>query len=424
MTIGGAVLVLVAIAALTAGGRAGFWLADRIGLEHQYVFVWSWLRWPVTALVIMLCAALAYYVLPDVKQKFKFITPGSVLGTLVWLLGTWGFSVYAAHFGSYNVTYGSIGGVIVLLTWFYISGFIFLMGGEMNAIIEHASPEGKTAARARRARRRRPRASARARFRPARPTARRPRRVEGRHPAGGTGGASMNRGSLPRWLRRLVIASAIVVGVVVAIRLLLDPVATHFTRKALNDAEASAATFTASTSRCFRPATRSSASRSSSTRGRLEAPAVLRRAGRRAARLARAASRPGGGQRAARRAEAGVHQQKRRRRCAFPTCGTRWSGLMPARINRVEVRDGEVLYRDLTAPRDPQIWVHEIELAVENLATRRSWRAAGRSRSSGSAKLGRSGDVTMFVSANRWRRSSSSRARWPSRAGRSRSCST
>ena len=143
MTIGGAALVLVAIAALTAGGRAGFWLADRIGVEHQYVFVWSWLRWPVTALVIMLCAALAYYVLPDVKQKFKFITPGSVLGTLVWLLGTWGFSVYAAHFGSYNVTYGSIGGVIVLLTWFYISGFIFLMGGEINAIIEHVSPEGK-----------------------------------------------------------------------------------------------------------------------------------------------------------------------------------------------------------------------------------------------------------------------------------------
>ena len=143
MTIGGALLVLVAIAALTAGGAAGHWVASRVGIGHQSVLVWSWLRWPVTALVIMLCAALAYYLLPDVKQKFKFITPGSVLGTVVWLLGTWGFSVYASNFGSYNVTYGSIGGVIVLLTWFYISGFIFLMGGEINAIIEHASPEGK-----------------------------------------------------------------------------------------------------------------------------------------------------------------------------------------------------------------------------------------------------------------------------------------
>ena len=143
MTIGGAVLTLVAITALTAGGSAGFWLAEKIGIAKAYVFVWSWLRWPVTTLLIMFCAALAYYVLPDVKQKFKFITPGSVIGTVVWLLGTWGFAVYAGNFGSYNVTYGSIGGVIVLLTWFYITGFIFLMGGEINAIIEAAAPEGK-----------------------------------------------------------------------------------------------------------------------------------------------------------------------------------------------------------------------------------------------------------------------------------------
>jgi len=145
MTIGGSLLVLVAVAAVTAGGSLGFWLARHAGIAHEYVIAWSWLRWPVTALVIMLCAALGYYLLPDVRQKFRFITPGSVLGTLAWLVATWGFSQYVAHFGSYNVTYGSIGGVIVLLTWLYISGFIFLMGGEMNAIIEHASPEGKDA---------------------------------------------------------------------------------------------------------------------------------------------------------------------------------------------------------------------------------------------------------------------------------------
>ncbi len=238
MTIGGALLVLVAVAALTAGGTAGFWLASRVGIAHQYVFVWSWLRWPVTALVIMLCAALAYYVLPDVKQKFKFITPGSVLGTLVWLLGTWGFSVYASHFGSYNVTYGSIGGVIVLLTWFYISGFIFLMGGEINAIIEHASPDGKDSG-ARAPGEAPPPASERPSAVPAgaADSASAAARSKGGIPPRGTGGTSMKRERLPRWLRRLVIASAIVVGVVVAIRLVLDPVATHFTRKALNDAD-------------------------------------------------------------------------------------------------------------------------------------------------------------------------------------------
>lgn len=143
MTIGGALLLLVTVGLLAIGGGIGFWLAERIGFASSYVFVWSWLRWPVTAVIVMACAALGYYLLPDVKQQFKFITPGSVIGTLVWLLATWGFSLYAANFGSYNVTYGSIGSVIVLLTWFYITGFIFLMGGEMNAIIEHESLDGK-----------------------------------------------------------------------------------------------------------------------------------------------------------------------------------------------------------------------------------------------------------------------------------------
>ena len=78
------------------------------------------------------------------KQEFKFITPGSVIGTLRRGCSPPGASACTpANFGSYNVTYGSIGGVIVLLTWFYISGFIFLMGGEINAIIESASPDGK-----------------------------------------------------------------------------------------------------------------------------------------------------------------------------------------------------------------------------------------------------------------------------------------
>jgi membrane protein len=79
-----------------------------------------------------------------VKQEFRFITPGSVMGTLAALGASWGFSVYAAHFGSYDVAYGSIGGVIILMTWFYILGLIYLVGGEINATIEHRSPAGKT----------------------------------------------------------------------------------------------------------------------------------------------------------------------------------------------------------------------------------------------------------------------------------------
>jgi membrane protein len=145
MTIGGAALVLFGIAAMIAGGDLGLWAAQKLDIARVYILAWSWLRWPVTAFLIMSCAALGYYLLPDVEQKFRFITPGSVLGTLVWLLATWGFAQYAGHFGKYNVTFGSIGGVIVLMTWFYISGFIFLMGGEINAILESKSADGKAA---------------------------------------------------------------------------------------------------------------------------------------------------------------------------------------------------------------------------------------------------------------------------------------
>ena len=136
MTVGGALASMMAVALLVAGGYAGFWIARAIHVGPEYVFVWKWLRWPITAAVIMLAGAINFYVLPDVRQKFKYITAGSVIATLIWLATTWAFGQYVAHFGSYDVTYGSIGGVIILMTWFYLSGFIFLLGGEMNAILE------------------------------------------------------------------------------------------------------------------------------------------------------------------------------------------------------------------------------------------------------------------------------------------------
>ncbi len=142
MTAGGTLLVLGAVTGLAAGGSAGFWLARRVGVAAPYLLAWRWLRWPVTAGAIALCAALGYHLLPDLgreARKFKLLTPGSLLGTVTWFLSTWGFAEYAAHFGSYNITYGAIGGVIVLMTWFYLTGFIFLMGGEINVIVEARS---------------------------------------------------------------------------------------------------------------------------------------------------------------------------------------------------------------------------------------------------------------------------------------------
>ena len=143
MTVAGLLLIPLAFSMFLLGGKAGEWLATKLALVDAFHWAWAWLRWPFTAAVVMLALALSYYLLPDVKQRFKYITPGSVLGTLAWLGATWAFTQYVEHFGKYNVTYGSIGSVVVLMLWLYITGFIFIMGGEVNAVLEHASGEGK-----------------------------------------------------------------------------------------------------------------------------------------------------------------------------------------------------------------------------------------------------------------------------------------
>jgi membrane protein len=131
--------LLALTAALVAIAAAP--LADRIGGPIGLAI--GWLRLPVAGLLMMLLWALLYYVLPDVEQRFKFITPGSVGGVVLWVIASWAFSKYVSSFGSYDKTYGSLGGVIVLLLWMWISSLVVLVGAEANALIEHRSEEGK-----------------------------------------------------------------------------------------------------------------------------------------------------------------------------------------------------------------------------------------------------------------------------------------
>jgi membrane protein len=134
--VAGALALAAALVAIAAAP-----LADRLGGPLGLAI--GWLRLPVAGLVMMFLWALLYYVLPDVEQRFRFITPGSVVGVVLWVLASWAFSKYVASFGSYDKTYGSLGGVIVLLLWMWLSTLVLLVGAEMNALVEHASPEGK-----------------------------------------------------------------------------------------------------------------------------------------------------------------------------------------------------------------------------------------------------------------------------------------
>src|SRR6185295_13882664 len=122
-------------------------LAEKVAVWAHMgpVFTWAWwiLQWPVVFLLVALAIALIYYYAPDAVQEFVWITPGSVLSTALWLLISLGFKFYVANFTSYTATYGLIGGAIVLMLWFYVSALAVLIGAELNAEIEHASPYGK-----------------------------------------------------------------------------------------------------------------------------------------------------------------------------------------------------------------------------------------------------------------------------------------
>ena len=143
MTIGINIFIAISMVLLIFGPQIGGWIASQIGLGTVFQTVWNILRWPVIVLLLTGAMALLYYFAPDVEQKWKWITPGSVFTVIVTIVAALGFSFYVNNFGSYNKTYGSIGTIIILLTWLYIVGFVILVGGEINAEIEHASPEGK-----------------------------------------------------------------------------------------------------------------------------------------------------------------------------------------------------------------------------------------------------------------------------------------
>ena len=143
LTIGLSTFLIVSLILLTFGPQIGAWVADLFGLGRVFELAWNILRWPVIVALLIGAMALLYYVAPDVEQRWQWITPGSACAVIGWLLASLGFSFYVNRFGSYNATYGSIGAVIVLLTWMYVSGLFILIGGEINAEIEHAAQDGK-----------------------------------------------------------------------------------------------------------------------------------------------------------------------------------------------------------------------------------------------------------------------------------------
>lgn len=130
-------LVIGAFALIVLGGFLQEYLATKLGFESAWLFVFSVLRWVIIMGFMLLGFALIYYYGPNVKQDFRFITPGSVLGVILLFVASMAFRAYIENFADYAATYGSIGAVIILMLWLYMIGVVILLGSEVNALIEH-----------------------------------------------------------------------------------------------------------------------------------------------------------------------------------------------------------------------------------------------------------------------------------------------
>lgn len=145
-TIGLAILLLTAVGLMALGPRGIEWLADQAGLGSLFVTIWTWLRIPIAIILLAMIAALIYYITPNIDAPFQFITPGAIIAVIVWLLASGGFAIYATNFGNYDATYGSLGGIVIALFYFYISAAVLLLGAEINAEVQYAKmghPEPK-----------------------------------------------------------------------------------------------------------------------------------------------------------------------------------------------------------------------------------------------------------------------------------------
>lgn len=133
-----ALFVLLSTALSLYGSNLAQWGAEALGLDWALAMIWDVVQWPLIAAPLLLAVSLIYHVCPDIKQPWRWITPGAIFAVIAWITVSFGFKLYVNHFGTYNVVYGSIGGVIVLLLWFYFTGLMILIGGEINSEIEAA----------------------------------------------------------------------------------------------------------------------------------------------------------------------------------------------------------------------------------------------------------------------------------------------
>jgi membrane protein len=130
-------LALITFVLIFLGGGLASDVLGTIGLGESVATVWRVLRWPAALVVTMLIYAIVYYAAPNVEvRKFRWITPGAVVGVVLWLIASAAFFVYVSNFSSYSATYGAFAAVVILLIWLWLSNVVLLFGAELNAVVD------------------------------------------------------------------------------------------------------------------------------------------------------------------------------------------------------------------------------------------------------------------------------------------------
>jgi membrane protein len=142
LTIAMSFLIIMALLLVLGGGSALQYLGGTLGLSSLLLVLGKILQWTMALTFVVIAFAIIYYFAPDVKERhWYWITPGSVTGVALWAVASAGLRAYLHFFNTYSKTYGSLGAVIILMLWFYVTGLAFLIGGQINSTIEHAAAE-------------------------------------------------------------------------------------------------------------------------------------------------------------------------------------------------------------------------------------------------------------------------------------------
>lgn len=136
LTIGLAVFTIMALALIFFGGSIGESIALVYGFGSAYHVFWNIAQWPLLIVFVLLGVDLVYYLAPNLPLRWRWITPGSVFALICWIAISYGLRFYLGRFSNYNATYGSIGGVMVMMLWLYLTGLVILIGGEINSTLE------------------------------------------------------------------------------------------------------------------------------------------------------------------------------------------------------------------------------------------------------------------------------------------------